>query len=339
VLLTLVASPDRTGASTRGAGLAWSVQTLTGDRGEPVGVSCTAVGLCYAADFNGDLFILSGTRSVYVAFAGAYLSGVSCASVRFCVAVGESTAVAFFPTSQRTYKLTYSGLHVPVQWRSISCPSTAFCMAGGGILSGPLTGSGVVASWNGFGWSRVRVVDPNGAETPNDIISLSCGGPNFCVAADGNQHVLQWDGTRWAFPKPLNGPKSTDNFSVSCTSVSFCLALGNPSGATMTWNGNTWHNGPVSAFYYTVGSVSCARPTYCVGVDADGNASSWNGRGWSPLEPVDSGEGLSAVSCSASSWSCEAMGANSHFAYIYDPAKAPRLPVFCTSVGCGGSRT
>jgi hypothetical protein len=106
---------------------------------------------------------------------------------------------------------------------------------------------------------------------------------------------------------------------VSCTSASFCIAVGNAetsSGALSVvverWNGSTWalQSAPSPAGAYLEG-VSCTSTTDCEAVGGD-NAGSlaehWNGSTWA-TQTIPGG-GMSAVSCTSSSY-CEAVGGES----------------------------
>jgi hypothetical protein len=47
----------------------------------------------------------------------------------------------------------------------------------------------------------------------------------------------------------------------------------------------------------TISALSCASATFCAIVDSDGDASFYNGAGWSRLSPVADSGGLAALSC------------------------------------------
>jgi hypothetical protein len=105
-------------------------------------------------------------------------------------------------------------------------------MAGGGVVIGPDKGAGVISHWKGLVWSAIQVADPKTAAPNNQISTMTCTSPTFCVAADQYEHTLQWNGTKWFFPARLNAPYTHNSFSVSCTSSRYCLVVGAVGNAT-----------------------------------------------------------------------------------------------------------
>jgi hypothetical protein len=211
-------------------------------------------------------------------------------------------------------------------------------MAGGGVLGGSDNGAGVVATWNGLRWSRVKIVDPYAhSGSKNFISSMSCTGPTFCVAADGNGRTLQWNGTKWVFPAQLNAPMIHESINVSCASAKFCLAIGNSGSRVDIWNGLGWTPGPPSDFSHDTNNfVSCTSPQYCVVANGLDQVSDWDGSSWSPVQTISlpsSTKFFDAVSCASGGY-CEAVGGANSFLYLYDPSQPPKLPVFCGKLGC-----
>jgi hypothetical protein len=49
-------------------------------------------------------------------------------------------------------------------------------------------------TWNGASWSPPDAVDANGA----GFTSVSCSSGTFCVAVDGDDNALRWNGARWS---------------------------------------------------------------------------------------------------------------------------------------------
>ncbi len=84
--------------------------------------------------------------------------------------------------------------------------------------------------------SAVVVPSPNPSTIDNFLSSVSCVSVSFCVATgyqdSGSGYltlVEQWDGTSWSTvtsPSPNPGTNGNVLFSVSCVSVSFCVATG-----------------------------------------------------------------------------------------------------------------
>jgi hypothetical protein len=106
---------------------------------------------------------------------------------------------------------------------------------------------------------------------------------------------------------------------VSCTSATFCEAVG--SGPAYAWNGSAWTSQtiPDPAGTGNLGGVSCASATFCEAVgEASGNngnvvgvAAMWDGSAWNAQVTPNPSKAtftqLTAVSCASRS-SCEAGG-------------------------------
>ena|SRR5487761_1306374 len=68
--------------------------------------------------------------------------------------------------------------------------------------------------------------------------------------------------------------------------------------------------------------IDCASPTFCVAVDAGGNAVTYDGSGWSPPAPIDlDGGGLNGVSCPTVSFCMAVDDAGSALSYAPVGAK------------------
>jgi hypothetical protein len=333
VLVLAIASPAGASATTNQLG--FSNQAFPGTQVQPTGVSCTSLGQCVAIDYNGDIYQVSGAQSELLAATGHYLFAVSCPTISFCMAVGNDDALTLRPGGIAPYLLNYPNPKSAVHWESVSCSSSTFCMAGGGIVDGPHAGAGVVASWDGFVWSRVRVVDPFlPEETHTFISSMSCPTRTFCVAADGNQRTLQWNGRSWFFPRALNALNVS--FSISCTSSTYCLAVTYQTPAYLIWNGKRWAYHPGRETDPRGAYVSCSTQTFCVALDWHGAAAEWNGSSWGPLQLVNPTDtDVTAISCSTA-MGCEAVSGRNHFVYLYSRDDPPKTTVVCSRFGCGG---
>jgi hypothetical protein len=328
-----------TSATAQAKPAAWtlssSVRDLSGTGIEPTGISCITDALCIAVDYNGRVYALSGTHSEEVASTGYLLFAVSCPAKNFCMAMGNDSSLEFLSRGTHLFQLSGGSDVGDVHWESVSCPTPQFCMAGGGVVTGPDVGSGVVARWNGLDWSTPTVTDPPRTEmATNAIASLSCVSPSFCVGADDNGRTFRWNGSRWSRAAPLNQPAIDDSFHVSCTSAKFCLALGLGTSDVFTWNGQTWKRRGAPDLPWGNGVLSCATPDFCVATDDGGRASAWNGRSWSSPHSVfrSKQSGFQAISCVGAT--CEAVMGEPKFVYLYDANHPPKLPVLCDEVTC-----
>jgi len=145
----------------------------------------------------------SSTWRSYPTAVGAF-NAVSCASSRFCLAVGWSTGTDYFVTyngrarSPARLAEQYEGEMEPV-----SCPVLGWCAA--------ITGLSAVTVFQRGHWSKLTTVDPNpGPPYPGMVAAISCPSPRYCVAVDGQGNAETFDGTGWSRPRlvdpdyPLN---------------------------------------------------------------------------------------------------------------------------------------
>ena len=196
---------------------------------------------------------------------GSGLFGVSCRSSSFCLAVGQHGNGALVEAWNGT---NWSVQHTPTVARNgtwpaaVSCTSANACTLVGSYNAnkgqGVAEGVPLAERWNGGQWS-VQHVPGYGLYAPT-LRSISCVSPSFCLASGtqqmGNGSIAyspfaeRWSGGRWT--GAMAGlPKASALFSVSCVSVSHCLAAGQfdprvfpPSSATDAlaerWNGTRW---------------------------------------------------------------------------------------------------
>jgi hypothetical protein len=160
---------------------------------------------------------------------------------------------------------------------------------------------------------------------------VSCRGTSFCMAVgsykvNANPNTGQtnksvpladkWNGTTWtSVPVPAPQPKTNSSslMGVSCTSATFCMAVGTgpTSGLSEEWNGSKWSIITTPGGANLGQAVSCTSASACTAVGSA--VARWNGTTWStqpnPLTdtPGPGGSGLDAVSCSGAK-SCTAMG-------------------------------
>ena len=141
----------------------------------------------------------------------------------------------------------------------------------------------------------------------------------------------RWDGSAWmVLPTPSAGP-SAGLVSVSCTSPTFCVAVGstksagrgavgvvgggrNPHALLEMWNGSAWTVRPTplgSVPSSRLSGVSCVSSRFCIAVGAFLKSWGlvWNGRSWRRITPpaVNYDASLNAVDCVAAN-ACTAVG-------------------------------
>ncbi len=260
---------------------------------------------------------------------GGTLQGVSCATTRFCVAIGltnryiHDTTLTQVWDGRRWSVAPRSGV-VNSSLNAVSCPTPGFCAVVGASYAAPYENpydpapatSTLTEMWNGRDWTLVG--SPNTASTDNQLASVSCVNKWFCVAVgtgnwdrtDPHPLIESWNGATWSIvPGPNLGPKATLG-SVSCTSRAFCLALGSTLDQSSVshpvaerWNGATWT--VVASPHATTDNVSCVDRWFCMAAEPlpGGGIERWNGSSWTPLAtPVPDSPysaGFESASCTS----------------------------------------
>jgi hypothetical protein len=212
---------------------------------------------------------------------------------------------------------------------AVSCAARADCWAIGTWLRPYSTPGGTLTEhWNGTAWSRVATsTDSSGyptwiagvlsspqvnfGATMNDVSCVSGGAcmavgngkydgvPSLAAHQPGGSTALaqRWNGIAWAdIGTPARtGANITDLLALSCTSASWCMAVGYfaprngaPHALTERWNGAAWAIVPTPSLPNWAGStltgVSCVTPADCWARGMSGNGSflaHWNGSRWS----------------------------------------------------------
>ena len=279
-------------------------------------------------------------------------ASVSCPTTTFCMTVGQFSGVN---TANGSFAKTWDGkawkdvspsvdtVDSPLYGfglKGVSCTSSDDCWSVGlqtippATAADSLTTIPIAIHWNGSAW-KAAVVPSQGREQLNGV---SCVSPGFCMAVGASNYggygslptsafAVMWNGAQWVARRAAEPNTGGNNlfFSVSCTSLSACMAVGgDPVGLSspplaQSWDGKGWTAVPTAAgtgassAYFD--SVSCTQAKSCMALGVTGvggqstiNGTSlaerWDGSSWSFLA-VPSGEGGSGaagVSCSSISW-------------------------------------
>ena len=225
---------------------------------------------------------------------------------------------------------------------SVSCTSSAACIAVGGRAGHKARTQIFNLSWNGVRWNPQVPVNVNHTQ-PNNLNSVACVSPTECFAvgsvgnfnfADHRRLIEAWNGTAWSI-QAVGNPKGTANTflnSVSCGGPSLCFAFGDENDNTdlpvgplvEKWDGTGWAvqpalPEPAGANAIGLEAVSCASAANCTAVgvvaskdftDQQPLAEHWDGTSWSieamPLLNGSSQPELFSVSCTGST--CMATG-------------------------------
>ena len=161
-------------------------------------------------------------------------AGISCASPEFCMAVGGvARSKATEPFTARWNGTAWiavaaaRGAPPGAYLNGVSCVSPSWCVA-----VGQSTRS-LVEQWNGTSWKVVKSASPGSG---GDVLSsVTCRartwcravGQSFNTAGQDRTLIEGWDGHRWTRIASPNAT-SLSNWleSISCTSTSFCQAVG-----------------------------------------------------------------------------------------------------------------
>jgi hypothetical protein len=228
------------------------------------------------------------------------LEGVSCPSATRCVAAGFDEAKSVETVLAETWNGTIWQVPTLVKGdplgsvgssflTAVSCPVTTKCEMVGRSEDASSNIRPVAAVWNGFlGKASVAsqaVPLPPGA-TFGELSGVSCTSVSACVAVGdfgdatgGGALAERWDGSRWQLIQAglAVGGTSAVFSAVSCSSATFCMAVGSHGSAELvaTWNGSTWlfvlasnfNAVPVAA----LNGVSCTADGACMAVGQQSN--------------------------------------------------------------------
>jgi hypothetical protein len=354
-------------------GSTWSTQPVPVPAGEIIAtlgsVSCVSSAFCEAAG-GSPLFaeMWNGTSWAPQAMPGGGGS-VSCVSPSFCMAVGGSPATGSAIWNGSAW--TPQPLQVPpgaisTSIGAVSCSSAQECEAVGSFSTSVSTSAGpsLAEEWSGTAWTVQSTPDPAGADSTR-LNAVSCTAAGSCEAggyfeytatsADLQAVAEGWGGSSWTLQAAASPPGAAPNTfnSVSCTSATFCEAVGtaadtsgNEISLAEAWNGTAWKIQPTpdpaqssSGFRASMNGVSCVSATFCEAVgfaaaEPGAAAWEWNGTSWT-TQPVP-GAGLAAVSCTSATF-CMAVAAGIADTWNGSTwSQSAAIPVFTfvTSVSC-----
>lgn len=239
----------------------------------------------------------------------ATLVSVSCVRPTWCMAVGDAfgahnvhqdLAEIWNGTSWRLVAAP-----VGAGLGQVACSATWNCLAfaGPGQYSGRNTPT---FRWNGRKWLKIA--------EPKEASSIpSCVSRTMCIVGNGYaQSVLSWNGKTWTNTQLCGGNRNAQCVtSTSCSSVSFCMAVGtieneiyNFDADTSIWDGTKWSDlvppdgydeGADSALSF----VSCAGQT-CLMLGSEDYEWDNTTKTWQDVpSPMGLPGGIRALSCSS----------------------------------------
>jgi hypothetical protein len=274
------------------------------------GVSCISTVSCWAVGYDGQgsavdqTLVESWNGAVWSIMpspnsgSGSGLNGVTCLPGGSCVAVGYGTlesgvAQTLVETRNGSGWSIVASPDVGTNGNflnSVSCTALNSCMAVGQYATtGGFPELTLAERWNGTSWSVVDTKNRDMTES-NSLDSVSCAGPQFCMAVGEypNTHhsastlAELWNGSSWTVVSSQNEAKSNYLYGVSCWASQKCLAVGRgaQSGSqaqTMIerWNGTAWGlvASPASGDTSTLAGVVCLSGSSCHAVGFSLNSS------------------------------------------------------------------
>lgn len=238
-----------------------------------ISLTCPTDYFCAALDRDGR--VVTRTMGLWgppeAVGANFQLDALSCGSPTSCIAVGneyvgvvpaglwEGKAIEFNGASWGSPKRVDSYGEWGGHLSSLSCPSTSFCVAVGGV---GLADYEELATFDGSNWSA------NHGQPGPGLYSVSCASSVFCASV-GLEAVRLFDGASWTSAE-IAGIAELE--SVSCGSESFCGAVGN--NESRFFNGTSWS----SAIPITSGGeqehvqIACTANGTCLAIDDRGDA-------------------------------------------------------------------
>jgi hypothetical protein len=285
--------------------------TLTG------GVSCTSSTACVADGFsyskssmrllgegwNGHTWTAQPDATPVVA---AESAGIACRWAKDCMAVGGRLSGMTLAEHWNGRKWSALTTKHDGELIGVACPATGNCTAVGQNMGG----KALAAHWNGKAWSDQSVASPDqfnalggvSCTAVKDCVAVGTGGSVTSSALDLAPLAEHWTGGKWAVltvPDPAPAGDASELNSVSCTSATNCMAVGDYSDQADTtdttvaeqWNGTTWTvlTTPSPAKFSILGSVSCPSAGHCIAVGGSSATATgavspltevWNGSTW-----------------------------------------------------------
>ena len=178
----------------------------------------------------------------------------------------------------------------------------------GALLRAAATIGSALAAGNALANASVATspswkVDETGAGALNVV---SCSNRHFCVAvgtSTGTDEVVEFNGTSWGTARQLE-KYAGEVVSLSCPTVGWCVALTDLAGAAILHHGRWSHlttidPNPGPPYPSMATAVSCTSSRFCLAVDAQGNAETYNGTSWTEPQRIDHDFPPNDVSCTS----------------------------------------
>jgi hypothetical protein len=280
-----------TSSDPAGGAAAWTRSAVLGPNSfgttSQTAMACRPDGSCLIPYLGGGLATVAFGPPATATLSGSLsglteIRGLSCPSQALCVGVDDAGAVlrSSQPTGVASSWQRQLQPAVTNGLNAVSCPRTSFCAAVGDddtlvTSSTPATASTWQFTKLPFTWE-----DGEGGTNIEDLGSISCASPTFCVATDSIDQLLvsrnpSGGGAAW---NPVTvGQFDFDGFSaVSCPLTSLCVAADYADGriAVSTEPGASWRLFRIAPPYRGrppgITAVSCTRTKFCLAGDQVG---------------------------------------------------------------------
>jgi hypothetical protein len=174
------------------------------------------------------------------------LSGVSCVTRRWCMAVGNYAAASggIFEFAEIWTGGRWSILptkEIPdsaSDFAAVSCTSQEACTVGGDYGTSEAENYPLAERWNGKDWTVQSVPHPEG-QLNSMLNAVACSTAHACTAV-GNYFTEtgqiytfgeSWNGKTWVLQPTVNPSEQNNSLSgVACTSATACTAVGGYTG-------------------------------------------------------------------------------------------------------------
>jgi hypothetical protein len=240
-------------------GRRWSSPRVIDPHGYLRDISCAATDFCVATDLFGYAVTFDGTSWSEPTLVGptasyANLASVSCASVRFCIALDYSHGDAY-TYDGRSWSKPRHLAHVALT--SVSCVSRTFCLAAGDAWN---IDAEYAFVFHGSAWKQQHIGKEGATQ------HVSCGSATFCMLTDQLGQVRKYVDGAWTKPKPLGANHRGYVWPVACTTHRFCAAAPQRGGMAVYRSG-AWTIDDTVDQGHPLTAVSCTSRHFCLSVD------------------------------------------------------------------------
>ena len=240
----------------------------------------------------------------------------------------------------------YAGIRINTAGYKFALSSGSTSLSGNfvylGLLNNYQPATGTITNTTTNQVIVTPISSPNGTINPNTSQSIQFGDSiTFHATADTGYNINQWfvndqwvqiGGSTYTLDRVTSNTTIKVTFglwggtsiaphhqftSISCPTISWCMAVDNQGNAYNYNTGNWSSANPVSS--YSLNSISCPSTAFCMAVDSQANAYKFNGTTWSFSAKVSdfSDDPSYGVSCTSSVF-CMALNSIINHAPIFN---------------------